>query len=348
MQNRTFRDHEEGSCSLTEQKNELFFPDLPVYEPMASPTFTWGDYDSDTTISCITSAYTEVMHWKKRLFPVSWGNVGSSFISELARLYRAYAERFALECITQKAVAILPSLLLQKPHAKTKHNEHKDCLELRLKLWKKGDFDTLITEGRILQKSLKRKPLHSTIFDSDNPEMLFANRMFDGNVKEALRLLQKNAEGGILNPDDKITCGNSTVSVLEALKIKHPDGKPASMDAILPVKNNQVTAHPVIFDKIDASLIRTTVLHTAGSAGPSGLDAKCWRKMCTSYKTELDDLCHALALMAKRLASSYVHMEGLEPFLACRLVALDKDQEYDLSVIFVNFLAANLLKLSLL
>ena len=46
--------------------------------------------------------------------------------------------------------------------------------------------------------------------------------------------------------------------------------------------------------------------------------------MCTSYKTESDDLCHALALMAKRLASFYVDTKGLEPFLACRLVALDK------------------------
>ena len=74
---------------------------------MASPTFTWGDYDSETTIFCITSAYTEVMHWKKRLFPVPWGNVGSAFISELARLYKAYAERSTLECIALKSDVIL-------------------------------------------------------------------------------------------------------------------------------------------------------------------------------------------------------------------------------------------------
>ena len=55
-----------------------------------------------------------------------------------------------------------------------------------------------------------------------------------------------------------------------------------------------------------------------------GLDAKSWRRLCTSYKTESDDLCYALALMAKQLASSYVDTEGLEPFLACRLVALNK------------------------
>ena len=152
------------------------------------------------------------MHWKKRLFPEPWGNVGSAFISELARLYGAYAERSTLECIALKATAILPSLLLQKPHAKSKHKEHKDCLKRRMKLWKNGDFDALITKGRILQRNLKGKTLRSTIFGSDNPEMLFANRMFDGNVKDAVHLLSKNTEGEVLNPSDKITCGNNTTT----------------------------------------------------------------------------------------------------------------------------------------
>ena len=59
--------------------------------------------------------------------------------------------------------------------------------------------------------------------------------------------------------------------VLEVSKNKHPEGKSASRDAILPV---EATAHLVLFDKIDAPWIRTTVLSTTGSAGPSGLDAK--------------------------------------------------------------------------
>ena len=81
-----------------------------------------------------------------------------------------------------------------------------------MKLWKNGDFDALIMKGRTLQRNLKRKTLRSTIFDSDNPEMLFANSMFDGNVKDAVHLLSKNTEGEVLNPSDKITCGNNTVT----------------------------------------------------------------------------------------------------------------------------------------
>ena len=54
--------------------------------------------------------------------------------------------------------------------------------------------------------------------------MLFANRMLDGNMKDALRLLSMNTEGGVLNPSNKITCGNNTTTVLEALKNKHLEG----------------------------------------------------------------------------------------------------------------------------
>ena len=102
---------------------------------------------------------------------------------------------------------------------------------------KRSFRNSIVTEGRTLQKNLRRMSLRSTILDSDNPEMLFANKLFDGNVKDALHLLSNNNEGGVLNPNDKITCGNITTTVLEALKSKHPEGKPASRDAILPVKS---------------------------------------------------------------------------------------------------------------
>jgi len=35
--------------------------------------------------------------------------------------------------------------------------------------------------------------------------------------------------------------------------------------------------HPILFDSITADVIRTSALHTEGSAGPSGVDAMSWR-----------------------------------------------------------------------
>ena len=48
-------------------------------------------------------------------------------------------------------------------------------------------------------------------------------------------------------------------------------------------------------------------LWTTGSAGPSGLDAHEWRRLCTAFKGVSTDLYKCVS-----------------PFLACHLIALDK------------------------
>jgi len=46
--------------------------------------------------------------------------------------------------------------------------------------------------------------------------------------------------------------------------------------------------------------------------------------MCTSFQRLSDDLCEALAGVAKRLCTTFVDPSGLTAFVACRLIALDK------------------------
>ena len=83
--------------------------------------------------------------------------------------------------------------------------------------------------------------------------------------------------------------------------------------------------HPVIYDSIDASMIRSIALSTRGAAGPSGLDGYAWRRLCTSFKTASVAICHSLALTARRLCSALVDSSSLSLLLACRLIALDKN-----------------------
>ena len=85
--------------------------------------------------------------------------------------------------------------------------------------------------------------------------------------------------------------------------------------------------HPIIFDSIDASLIRSIVLRTRGAASPSGLDAYTWRRLCTSFKKASNDLCHALAITTKCLCSVLVDPRCISPLLACHLIALDKNPD---------------------
>ena len=104
---------------------------------------------------------------------------------------------------------------------------------------------------------------------------------------------------------------------------KHPQGEQANAECILPSDPEDI--HPVIFDSIDASAIRSAALRTTGSAGPSGLDAHGWRRLCTAFKGASTDLCNLLAMAAKRICTSYVDPKCISPLLACHLIALDKN-----------------------
>ena len=71
-------------------------------------------------------------------------------------------------------------------------------------------------------------------------------------------------------------------------------------------------------------LIRSAALPTNGAAGPSGLNALRWRRLCTSFKSASMELCHSLTSAAKHLCTEFVDPASVAPLLASRLIALDK------------------------
>ena len=89
--------------------------------------------------------------------------------------------------------------------------------------------------------------------------------------------------------------GNS-VSVEEALQSLHPEGQPADASALLegPLEN-ALPFDPVIFTSIDGHMIKNVALHSTRSAGPSGIDANAWWRMCSSFKEASSNLCEAIA-----------------------------------------------------
>ena len=46
---------------------------------------------------------------------------------------------------------------------------------------------------------------------------------------------------------------------------------------------SNVEFHPAVFDSITAETIRKSALYTQGAAGPSGMDALSWRRLCTAF-----------------------------------------------------------------
>ena len=57
---------------------------------------------------------------------------------------------------------------------------------------------------------------------------------------------------------------------------------------------------------------------------PRGWTRLLGRERCTSFGSESNNLCHALASLAKRLCTTQVAPQGLSSLVACRLILPDK------------------------
>ena len=280
--------------------------------------FIWGSKDGNSFSQLITWAYAEVAHWRRNLFTVPTGNIGKEFVRETTRLLDAFNQKSRLEPIAFYAVMTAPALLSQRPHRKSTTKENIACLERRLETWRSGDIMSLFDEGQAIQKYM---PVSTHVTpDQECHSRKFAKFVHDGKIKAALRMLDESADQRGVLPLDQETQGQT---VRDILKKKHPDAQPATPDILMPEEASQ--PHPVIFDNITGEAIRRAAMRVQGGAGPSGLDAGDWRRLCVSFGTVSDDLCRAMADLAKRLCAEDVSQESVQPYTACRLVPLDKN-----------------------
>ena len=81
-----------------------------------------------------------------------------------------------------KAAMVMPALLLQKPHPRSKAKEHVLHLERRLLLWESGKLEELMDEGRTIQRQLNRNPPRK----QEDTARVFAKLMMEGKVRAAL------------------------------------------------------------------------------------------------------------------------------------------------------------------
>ena len=117
--------------SQTRSSMNITWP-LPALQP---PNFMWGSCSGEILCTRIEQAYEEVVHWRRNLFQVPSGAAGKAFVSELARLFQAYADSSSLECIAMKATTVIQILLLQKPSRSSKSKDHVIHLQRRMELW---------------------------------------------------------------------------------------------------------------------------------------------------------------------------------------------------------------------
>ena len=317
----------EEASELSSSSDESAAVDSPVSESESTlPSFVriadnlnfvWGDVDGTTFSSLLDQVYNEIVHWRRNIFPLPTGRGGKMFVCELSRLFNAYYPGSSLEGIALKAAMSLPILILQKLFSKSKASDHIQCIERRLKLWLSGDLTALLEEGCSIQCGLTCPRVSN---DSGNVSLSFSKLMLQGRVRAALRLLSDHEHEFPLQLDKMV----GSKSVREILLDKHPCGRPLDPRAVAAPVSSAFDPHPVYFDRITGSLIRSIALHVDGTAGPSNLDAHGWRRICSSYHGASADICNALASLARRLCTDYVDPAGLTAFTACRLIALDK------------------------
>ena len=155
---------------------------------------------------------------------------------ELSRLFRAFADSLAMECVALKAAMVLPALLLQRPHVKSKAKDHSTHLERRLKLWEKGDINSLVIEARTIQRQREKRTTMTNEAKSEGQmARTFSKLMMEGKVKAALRILAQDGNGGMLPLNNE---------VLQALREKHPARKPAVPSALI-TSDSRSQLHPI-------------------------------------------------------------------------------------------------------
>ena len=179
------------------------------------PDFQWGSSDGKIFCASITSAYDEAIHWKRNIFLLPSGNAGKSFIQEMTRLLNAFADGSTMESVALKASFVMQMLLLQKPSKRSKAKDHISHLKRRLELWKQGNIEALVQEGKCIQKPLVNKPRPS---DNDAIARNFGRMMEQGKVKAALRYLSQNTSGGVLKLEDVVPANGGS----EKRTTRHP------------------------------------------------------------------------------------------------------------------------------
>ena len=127
--------------------------------------------------------------------------------------------------------------------------------------------------------------------------------------------MSEHSKVGVLSLDEIQSSNNETLTVRDILHKKHPTPKPITQNSLSYGPIDDVDA--ILFDGIDATAIRAAALRTTGAAGPSGMDAVGWRCLCASFNAASNDLCEAMASLAKRLCTECVDPVGIDAFIAC-------------------------------
>ena len=207
--------------------------------------------------------------------------------------------------------------MLQKPAPKSKAKDNAKYLLSRLDRWKKGDLNSILVENIIIQNRLQK----SLKVKEESKQKGFCRLMMAGKVGQAMKLIN--------NEDSVVGVHSLSEDVKKILEDKHPPGEEASSEILLP--NNNPDIQNIIFEEINADIVKTAARNLHGSGGPTLLDSDGWKHILCSkvYGKSSYQLCEAIAELTKLLCIEEIDPDCLTEFIACRLVPLNKGTDKD-------------------
>jgi hypothetical protein len=144
-------------------------------------------------------------------------------------------------------------------------------------------------------------------------------------AKAAIRWLSNSQKGRILPSDAlvdiKDTNGTtSKVTVLQALKMKHPEPHSPPLSTLL-----STNSFPPRYDLgITGAHIQHITSHIQGSAGPSGTDANHWQDVILRYGAHSEKLRDSIAALVRCISNSVTQWDDIRALMACSLLGFDK------------------------
>ena len=167
-----------GDVQQKEQgENHLISPGcLTEYITIYKPSMiNWGKRSDGNAVvistSVTTDAYSEIATWRKSVFLVPYGKVGRDFIDQLTLHINDWNSGSDNQHVSLKAAFVLLAVRLRKPNPNSKAKDHQDVLSRRLILWRQGEVNKLLREGRIIQGRIGK------YIDPMTTEPLVANRL---------------------------------------------------------------------------------------------------------------------------------------------------------------------------
>ena len=148
------------------------------------------------------------------------GSIGKKYIDLLCE----ELQYLSLGTYHSERVIVFGVMMLQRDCLVRKGCDIRHLLERRKKLWRDEQFDTLVQEAVRCDQSLHNSRRLPSFKDSQEHLIkVFTRLMLKGNVRAAVRWLTERSGGGVLKPSDSTIIGGTSMTVLEALNLKHLD-----------------------------------------------------------------------------------------------------------------------------